>query len=58
MTPLLSLLSAISPEPTQNGEWGYRDISEIEEAGARVHLRLAQTIDMPANNHVLLLRKG
>ena len=42
---------------TQNQEWGYRDIGEIQEAGARVGLTLTQTIDMPANNHVLLLSK-
>lgn len=42
---------------SQNQEWGYRDIGDVEEAAKSHRLELTRTLDMPANNHVLLFTK-
>ena len=39
---------------SQNPAWGYRDVSEMEEAGLAVGMQLARTEPMPANNFVLV----
>ena len=41
----------------KNQEWGYRDIGDVEEAAKSHRLELTRTLDMPANNHVLLFTK-
>ena len=40
----------------QNEEWGVRDIADIEALADQNGLQLADTIAMPANNHLLVLR--
>jgi len=42
----------------QNAEWGYREVGQMEEAAAVQGLQLVKTLDMPANNHVLLFKKS
>jgi SAM-dependent methyltransferase len=40
----------------RNPSWGLRDIADIESVAAAVNLRLGETIDMPANNKLLVFR--
>lgn len=40
----------------RNPSWGLRDIAAIESVAAAVNLRLGETIDMPANNKLLVFR--
>jgi hypothetical protein len=42
---------------SQNAEWGYRDIGDIEQAAKARGLTLTKALDVPANNHVLLFEK-
>merc|ERR1719238_1403904 len=42
---------------SQNPAWGYRDIDEMATAALERGLVLAQPLDMPANNHVLVFTK-
>jgi SAM-dependent methyltransferase len=37
--------------------WGVRDVADLAAAAAAVGLRHAETIAMPANNHVLVFRR-
>ncbi|SFC04669.1 DUF938 domain-containing protein [Tropicimonas isoalkanivorans] len=40
-----------------NPEWGLRDIASIRAAGGDVGLRMEAVHPMPANNHILVLRR-
>ena len=42
----------------RNVEWGYRDVEYVQEYGLQQGLELFETIDMPANNFMLCLRKS
>ena len=42
----------------QNAEWGYREVGQMEEAAVAQGLQMVKTLDMPANNHVLLFKKS
>ena len=42
----------------QNAEWGVRDIADLEALAAMNGLELAATIDMPANNVMLVLERS
>jgi len=37
-----------------NPEWGVRDIDDLERLAALSHLRLIGTVEMPANNMILV----
>jgi SAM-dependent methyltransferase len=41
-----------------NPEWGVRDMSDVEAAAGHVGLNLVETIDMPANNFILVFAPG
>jgi SAM-dependent methyltransferase len=41
-----------------NAEWGVRDIAEVETLAAGVGLRLRESVEMPANNLVLVFERG
>jgi hypothetical protein len=41
----------------ENPEWGVRDVGEIEAAAAGQGLRLAEVVEMPANNLTLVLQR-
>ncbi len=41
----------------QNAEWGLRDLDTVLEAAEATGLDLVETVDMPANNLVLVFRK-
>ena len=42
----------------QDAEWGVRDIGDLEELAASVGLRLVETVEMPANNLVLVFERA
>jgi hypothetical protein len=37
-----------------NPEWGVRDIVDVEKLGSHAGLALLETVDMPANNMILV----
>jgi SAM-dependent methyltransferase len=41
-----------------NPEWSVRDLDEVSNEARAVDLELAQTFEMPANNMVVVFRKG
>jgi hypothetical protein len=41
-----------------NPEWGVRDIDEVSNEARAANLELAQTFEMPANNMIVVFRKG
>jgi SAM-dependent methyltransferase len=41
----------------QNAAWGLRDLNDIAAQGAAAGLGLERVVDMPAGNHMLLLRR-
>ena len=41
----------------RNAAWGYRDIDEVAALCAAQGVELVDTVDMPANNFLLVLRK-
>lgn len=41
----------------QNPAWGLRDLNDIAAQGAAAGLGLERVVDMPAGNHMLLLRR-
>lgn len=43
---------------SRDPSWGVRDVAELRALGERSGLVLEETIEMPANNHVLLFRRG
>jgi hypothetical protein len=40
----------------RNTEWGYRDVGLLKDLGARAGLQLVQTLEMPANNLMLVFK--
>lgn len=42
----------------RNPSWGLRDIAELEHVAEASGLRLAETIELPANNKILVFRRG
>jgi SAM-dependent methyltransferase len=42
----------------RNPAWGVRDVRDLEAAAAAVGLALAETVALPANNHVLVFRRA
>lgn len=42
----------------RNRSWGLRDIAEIEGVAEAAGLRLDETVDLPANNKLLVFRHG
>jgi SAM-dependent methyltransferase len=42
----------------RNPSWGLRDIAEIEGVAEAAGLRLGETVDLPANNRLLVFRRG
>lgn len=42
----------------RNRSWGLRDIAEIEGVAGAAGLRLDETVDLPANNKLLVFRHG
>ncbi len=42
----------------RNAVWGVRDVDDVESAGRAVGLSLEPPVAMPANNHVLVLRRA
>ncbi len=43
---------------SRNSEWGIRDIDLCEEIAREHGLALSETYDVPANNKILVWRKG
>jgi SAM-dependent methyltransferase len=41
-----------------NPEWGVRDLDEVSNEARAVDLELARTFEMPANNKIVVFRKG
>ncbi|MFN2424809.1 MAG: DUF938 domain-containing protein [Candidatus Binatia bacterium] len=41
----------------RNPAWGVRDLEEVVRAAQRERLELEETVAMPANNHILVLRR-
>ncbi len=41
----------------QNPSWGVRDLNDIAAAGHEHGMAFERSIDMPANNHILVLRR-
>jgi len=41
----------------RNPEWGYRDVKEVQDAGAAKGLAFKEAVEVPANNLVLLFSK-
>lgn len=39
-------------------DWGYREVADVAAAAAAAGLTLEQRLDMPANNHLMVLRRG
>jgi len=42
---------------TANAEWGVRDIADLEKLADRVGLALLETVEMPANNQILIFAR-
>jgi len=42
----------------QNAEWGVRDLNDVAAAGQDHGMVLDTYLEMPANNHILVLRRG
>lgn len=42
---------------SRDPSWGVRDVAELRALGERNGLALEETIEMPANNHVLMFRR-
>lgn len=42
----------------QDARWGVRDVAEVERLAAEHGLSLERTIAVPANNHILVFRRG
>ena len=42
----------------RNPSWGLRDVAEIEGVAEAAGLRLGETVDLPANNKLLVFRRG
>jgi SAM-dependent methyltransferase len=42
---------------SQNAEWGYRDIEAVEQLGRDAGLTPTETVEMPANNFMLVMTK-
>ena len=44
---------------SQNGEWGYRDLdADVGRAARDVGLTVEEVVNMPANNFLVVMRKG
>ena len=41
----------------QNPDWGLRDLNDVASKGARHRLHLDRVVEMPANNHIIILRR-
>jgi hypothetical protein len=41
----------------RDGEWGVRDIADVEKLGLREGLALIETVPMPANNLILVFAR-
>jgi hypothetical protein len=41
-----------------NAEWGVRDIADLETLAAKVGLKLSESVEMPANNLILVFDRG
>jgi hypothetical protein len=41
----------------QNPEWGVRDLNDIAAAGQRHGMAYERYVEMPSNNHILMLRR-
>ena len=42
----------------RNPSWGLRDIADLERVGEASRLRLRETIEMPANNRLVVFSNG
>lgn len=42
----------------RNPTWGLRDITELEKLAEQNNLSLIDTVEMPANNHILIFKKN
>ncbi len=42
----------------RNASWGVRDVEDLRREASAAGLSLEQTLEMPANNHVLLFRRA
>jgi SAM-dependent methyltransferase len=42
---------------SSNVEWGVRDVEDLRRAAARVHLEIAEMVEMPANNLMLIFQR-
>jgi SAM-dependent methyltransferase len=42
----------------QNGEWGVRDIDDLQKLAASAGLKLVESVEMPANNLTLLFERS
>jgi predicted RNA-binding protein with PUA-like domain len=42
----------------RNPSWGVRDIADLEQVAEAVRLNLRETIEMPANNMLLVFSAG
>lgn len=42
---------------SRDPRWGVRDLDDLQKAASRFALRHDRTIDMPANNHLVVLRR-
>ncbi len=42
----------------QNGEWGVRDIEDLEKLAANAGLKLVEIVEMPANNLTLVFERS
>jgi SAM-dependent methyltransferase len=42
----------------QNGEWGVRDIEDLEKLAANTGLKLIESVEMPANNLILVFERS
>ena len=41
-----------------NPEWGVRDIADVAALASRAGLELEKAVDMPANNFILVFKRG
>ena len=42
----------------QDGEWGVRDIADLERLAERAGLALCEIVEMPANNLILIFERS